>query len=82
MTLERITKSEMLYIKSRDKSIHVTITNRQHPKKKERYLEMTNSSYKLLMECRKEQESRIIEEHYEVFDKKTGKREIKSVYYK
>lgn len=86
MTLERISKEEMEYIKARDKSAHVTVTNRQHPKKKERYLEMTESSYKLLMECRKEQESRIIEKHgwfeESYVDGKTGQVKVKSVYYK
>ena len=86
MTLEPITKDEMLYIKKRNKDTVVTVTSRQHPRKKTRYLEMSEDSIKYLNEIREIESSNVLEKHgwftEEYKDKETGQIKHYEVFYK
>jgi len=85
MTLEPITKEEMLYIKARDKTAITPVTNKEHIKGKTRYLELTTTSLKYLKEIRAIQESKIIEKHgwfTEEYTDKYGQKKVHEVFYK
>ena len=85
MTLEPLTKEEMEYVTSHDKTANVVVTNRQHPHKKTRFLEITTDSLKYLRECRQIQESKIIEKHgyfEEEYTDKNGQKRTHQVFYK
>ena len=85
MTLEPLTKEEMEYVTSHDKTANVVVTNRQHPHKKTRFLEITTDSVKYLREIRAIQESKIIEKHgyfEEEYIDKYGQKKVHTVLYK
>ena len=81
MTLEQITKEELLYIKKRYKSAVTPVTNKQHPRKKTRYLEIDTDSLKYLREIRAIEESKIIEKHG-YFDETDKNGKVHTVFYK
>ena len=81
MTLEQITKEELLYIKERDKTAITPVTNKQHPRKKTRYLEITSDSLKYLKEIRAVEQSKIIEKHG-WFDEPDKNGKVHTVFYK
>jgi len=81
MTLEQITKEELLYIKKRYKSAVTPVTNKQHPRKKTRYLEIDTDSLKYLREIRAIEESKIIEKHG-YFDESDKNGKVHTVFYK
>jgi len=85
LTLEPITKEEMLYIRAHDKTAIIPVINKQHTHKKTRYLEITTQSLKYLKEFRAIQESKIIEKHGyfdEEYTDRYGQKIVHTVFYK
>lgn len=81
MTLQQVSKDEMLYIQSKYPQAVFSVTNKQHPKKKTRYLEMNDISIRLHNEYQKIIEEKTIEKHG-WFDEFGEDGKVRRVYYK
>jgi len=63
MTLEPISKREMLYVKLKYKDAVFHITNKEHIRGKNRYLEINQLSLKYLNEFREKEKAKITERY-------------------
>ena len=81
MTLQLVTKDEMLYVQSKYPKAVFSVTNKQHPRKKTRYLEMSSLAIKYHNEYQKLLDERTIEKHG-WFDEIGTDGKVHSVYYK
>lgn len=81
MTLQEVTKDEMKFIQSKFPQAVFSVTNKQHCRKKTRYLEMNSLAIKYHNEYKKLIDDKTIEKHG-WFDEIGMNGKIYSVFYK